>query len=58
VEHRRIEVVPGTMVRTALRSIGHSPEGCAVLVDDIPVPLDTPIDQPLRLTVVPTFSGG
>jgi sulfur carrier protein ThiS len=53
-----VRVAPGTLVRAALRSVGHSPEGCAVLVGEVPIPLDTPIDRPMRLTVVPTFSGG
>jgi len=55
---RRIRVAPGTLVRAALRSTGNAPEGSAVLIDDLPVPLDTPIDRPVRLIVVPTFSGG
>ncbi len=58
VERRSLEVAPGTLVRTALRSFGQAPEGSAVLVDDRPIPLDTPIDAPVRLTVIPTFSGG
>ncbi len=58
VERRALSVAPGTLVRTALRAVGQAPEGSAVLVDDEPVPLDTPIDRPLTLTVVPTFSGG
>jgi sulfur carrier protein ThiS len=45
-------------VRSALRSLGHFPEGSAVLLEDVPIPLDTPIDGPVRLVVVPTFSGG
>jgi sulfur carrier protein ThiS len=53
-----IRVVPGTLVRAALRATGHAPEGSAVLVDEVPVPLDTVIDGPMRLTVLPTFSGG
>ncbi len=58
VERRSVEVRAGTAVRATLRAIGRAPEGCAVLVDDVPIPLDTPIDRPLRLIVVPTFSGG
>jgi sulfur carrier protein ThiS len=54
----RYEVVPGTLVREVVRRAGEAPEGCAVLVGETPVPLDTPIDGPTRLTVVPTFSGG
>ncbi|HYA69923.1 MAG TPA: hypothetical protein VEH28_00960 [Thermoplasmata archaeon] len=41
-----------------VRLAGESPEGCAVLIDEIPIPLDTVIDRTVRLTVVPTFSGG
>lgn len=51
-------VAPGTAVRTVLRNCGHAPEGSAVLVDGTPIPLDTRIEAPTRLTVVPTFSGG
>ncbi|MGB6443436.1 MAG: hypothetical protein WBF81_09100 [Thermoplasmata archaeon] len=58
VDRRRIRVASGTLVRTALRAVGQAPEGCAVLVAEVSIPLDTPIDRPLRLTVVPTFSGG
>jgi hypothetical protein len=45
-------------VRTIVRSAGESPEGCLVLVGETPVPLDTPVEGPLHLVVVPTFSGG
>lgn len=58
VERRRLRVAPGTLVRAALRSVGQSPEGSAVMIDSEPIPLDTPITGPVRLTVVPTFSGG
>ena len=58
VEQRTLWVAAGTLVRTALRSAGHAPEGSAVLIAEVPIPLDTPIDRPVRLTVVPTFSGG
>jgi len=54
----RLEVAPGTLVRSVVRRAGESPEGCAVLLDETPIPLDTPIDRAVRLTVVPTFSGG
>jgi len=54
----RFEVEPGTLVRAVVRFAGESPEGCAVLLGESPVPLDMPIERPLRLTVVPTFSGG
>ena len=58
VERQRIRVASGTLVRAVLRSIGHAPEGSAVLVGEVPIPLDTPIVGPMRLTVVLTFSGG
>ncbi len=58
VDRRTIEVPSGTLVRVALRGLGQAPEGSAVLLEDVPIPLDTPIDRPMRLTVVPTFSGG
>jgi sulfur carrier protein ThiS len=45
-------------VRTLLRELGHAAEGSAVLIDGVSVPLDTPIETPTRLVVVPTFSGG
>jgi len=54
----RLDVAPGTLVRTIVRSAGESPEGCLVLVGETPVPLDTPVEGPLHLVVVPTFSGG
>ncbi len=57
-ERRSVTVPPGTMVRVVLRELGLAPEGCAVLVDERSIPLDTPVDRPLALTVVPTFSGG
>ena len=58
VARHEVRVARGTPVRTLLRSLGQAPEGSAVLVDDTPIPLDTPIEGPTRLTVVPTFSGG
>ena len=57
-ELRRIDVPFGAPIRIALREIGLAPEGCAVLSEGRPLPLDTPLERPLRLTVVPTFSGG
>lgn len=53
-----VSVAPGTLVRAVVRQLGHSPEGCAVLQDGVAIPLDTPIERPVRLIVVPTFSGG
>ena len=57
-ELRRLSVPPGTAVRVMLRTLGRPAEGSAVLVEDVPVPLDTPIDRPTRFTVLTTFSGG
>jgi sulfur carrier protein ThiS len=57
-ESRVVYVPPGRHIRDAIRAAGLAPEGVAVLVDDTPVPLDEPIVGPVRLTVVPTFSGG
>jgi sulfur carrier protein ThiS len=54
----RFSVEPGTLVRAVVKLAGEAPEGCAVLIGETPVPLDTAIERPLRLTVVPTFSGG
>ncbi len=51
-------VLPGTAVRALLRELGEAPEGSAVLIDGVSIPLDTPLDRPVRLTVIPTFSGG
>jgi sulfur carrier protein ThiS len=57
-EVHRLELAPGTRVREAVRQLGLAPEGTAVLLDDTPVPLDLPLERPVRLTVLPTFSGG
>ncbi len=54
----RFDVPTGTLVRTLVRMAGETPEGCAVLRDETPLPLDSPIEETVRLTVVPTFSGG
>jgi sulfur carrier protein ThiS len=48
----------GTPVRALLRELGHAAEGSAVLIEGVSVPLDTLIESPTRLVVVPTFSGG
>jgi len=53
-----LEVPAGTLVKELVRSVGEAPEGSAVLVDGVSVPLDAPVDRPVRLVVVPTFSGG
>ena len=57
VLHSR-RVAPGTLVREVVRSVGQAPEGSAILVDGVSVPLDMPIERPVRLVVVSTFSGG
>jgi sulfur carrier protein ThiS len=54
----RVELPPGATVRDAVRAVGESPEGVAVLCDGTPVPLDRPLTGPTILTVLPTFSGG
>jgi sulfur carrier protein ThiS len=54
----RLEVTPGTLVRAVVRSVGEAPEGCVVLLEGTSVPLDTPIERPVRFTVVPTSSRG
>jgi sulfur carrier protein ThiS len=53
-----VSVEVGTPLRQVLRTLGHAPEGSAVLLDGVPVPLDTRIERAARFTVVPTFSGG
>ena len=55
---QRRTVRAGTPIKELLRSLGEAPEGSAVLVDGVSVPLDTPLDRAVRLVVVPTFSGG
>ncbi len=55
---RVLEVPPGTLVRTVLRQLQLAPEGSAVMIGGVSVPLDTPVETPLKLLVVPTFSGG
>jgi sulfur carrier protein ThiS len=57
-ELHHLQLPTGTLVREAVRKIGLAPEGTAVLDGETPVPLDLPLDRPLRLIVVPTFSGG
>jgi hypothetical protein len=57
-ETRTARVAAGTPLRLALRAIGELGEGCAVLDGARPLPLDTPVDRPRRLRLIPTFSGG
>ncbi len=58
VVRRTVEVTPDSTVRECVRSVGLTPEGTSVLVDGHSVPLDLPVAAGMRLTVVPTFSGG
>ena len=53
-----VQLAPGASVRDALRAVKEAPEGCAVLDNARPMPLDEPIAGPCTLTVIPTFSGG
>ncbi len=55
---RTVSLACGRPVRDAVREVGEAPEGCVVLVDGVSIPLDTPVDAPLTITVVPVFSGG
>ncbi len=53
-----LEVPSGTLLRDVLRRIDQMPEGSLVLEEGTSIPLDTPLDRPRRLLVVPTHSGG
>jgi sulfur carrier protein ThiS len=55
---RTVQLPPGSLVRDAVRAVGQAPEGCVVLLDSLPLPLDEPLRDSVRLTVVPAFSGG
>ncbi len=55
---RTVELPCGSPLRQALRAAGRSAEGCAVLLDTRPIPLDTPVRSAARYTVLSTFSGG
>ncbi len=58
VDRRRVLIAPGSSIREALAAAGTPPEGSAVLREGVPQPLDATIDRSVRLTVIPTFSGG
>ncbi len=58
VRRRRVRIPRGAPIRAALRAADLPAEGCAVMLDETPVPLDLPLDRPVRLVVVSTFSGG
>ncbi|MGP8073223.1 MAG: hypothetical protein ACLPZM_08900 [Thermoplasmata archaeon] len=53
-----VTVTVGSLVRDVIRHARQAPEGSVVLIDGLPVPLDTPLERPVRLLVLPTFSGG
>ncbi|MGI0053888.1 MAG: hypothetical protein ACREC5_05220 [Thermoplasmata archaeon] len=53
-----VETRAGTPLRTVLREAGHPAEGSLVLHGEKPVPLDTPVIDAARYTVISTFSGG
>ena len=53
-----VEVPRGTPIRAILRLAGHAPEGCAVFLQGVPVPLDQLVEEDLALTVISAFSGG
>jgi sulfur carrier protein ThiS len=55
---RELSVPAGTRLRDLLRSLGQSPEGCAVFRGERPLPLDLALHEGSELTVIPTFSGG
>ncbi len=57
-QEHRVAVTRGTLLRDALRTAGLAAEGSAVFDGDQPLPLTTPLNESLRLQVVPTFSGG
>jgi sulfur carrier protein ThiS len=57
-EHHSVRVTAGTPLRVVLRTIGQAAEGSAVLSRGRSVPLDVPLESDMRLTVIPTFSGG
>jgi len=58
VDRRTLTVPKGALIRSVLKQLGEAPEGCAVLIGDVPQPLDTPLEGSSTLTVLPTFSGG
>ncbi|MGA8664874.1 MAG: hypothetical protein WB809_07415 [Thermoplasmata archaeon] len=53
-----VTVPVGAFVRDVIRHARQAPEGSVVLIDGLPVPLDTRLERPVRLVVLPTFSGG
>jgi sulfur carrier protein ThiS len=55
---RTVAVASGSLVRDLVRAAGYAPEGCAVLIGGVSVPMDTPVVESVELTIVPTFSGG
>lgn len=55
---RRLQLPPGSTLRDVVRAVGELAEGCAVLCEGSPQPLDEPLVEGSHLVVVPTFSGG
>ena len=53
-----VTVPVGALVRDVIRHAHQAPEGSVVLIDGVSVALDTPLERPVRLLVLPTFSGG
>ncbi|HLM91459.1 MAG TPA: thiamine biosynthesis protein ThiS [Thermoplasmata archaeon] len=53
-----VTVPEGSLVRDVIRHAHQAPEGSVVLIDGLPVPLDTRLERSVRLLVLPTFSGG
>ena len=53
-----VTVPVGARVRDVIRHAHQAPEGSVVLIDGLPVPLDTRLETAVRLLVLPTFSGG
>jgi sulfur carrier protein ThiS len=58
VEIVELRLTAPASVRTALRAANRAPEGCAVVHQNAPVPLDEPLQDGMRLQVISTFSGG
>jgi sulfur carrier protein ThiS len=55
---RSLTLPKGARIRDAVRAVGLSPEGTAVLLGERPVPLDGELADGMSLVLVPTYSGG